>query len=64
MREGGEWGRASASRDLSRRGVGEDNRNISKKRNVSPEAEYKKRKKKKNESKCISDLLWEVGVSD
>ena len=43
LREG-EWGRASVSRDLSRRGVGEDSRNISKKRNVSPEAEYKKKK--------------------
>lgn len=52
--------RAFARRDLSRRGVGEDRRNISKKRNVSPEAEYKK--KKKNESKCILDLLWEVGI--
>lgn len=37
--------RAFASRDLSRRGVGEDRRNNSKKKNVSPEAEYKKNKK-------------------
>jgi hypothetical protein len=37
-----------------------ERRNISK-RNVSPEAEYKK---EKNELKCISDLLWEVGIFD
>lgn len=63
VRKGG-GGRALASRDLSRLGVGEGSRNISKKRNVSPEAEYKKKKKKKNESKCIPDLLWEVGIFD
>lgn len=64
VREGGGRGRASARRDWSRRGVGEDSRNISKKSNVSPEAECKRKKKKNNESKCISGLLWEVGVFD
>lgn len=57
-------GEGFSQEGLSRRGVGEDSRNISKKSNVSPEAECKKKNNNNNESKCISGLLWEVGVFD
>lgn len=58
----GRAGAALASRDLSRRGVGEGRRNISKKRNESRGRRQKReRGGGRKESQCVSDLLgrWE-----